>query len=289
MFEFTQLYLADFLSYISSEKGLSENTRSAYRRDIEKWIAFSQRMSKGEEEADILAFLELLQKENYASASISRAFFALKVFFRFLKREGIIQKNPMEFLSSPKLWQLIPEVLSTDEMERLLQVPDISSEVGCRDRAILELLYSSGLRVSELCQLSLYAIEDTYVRVHGKGSKDRLIPVGKKAIQAIDDYLNRFRNRDTRPLLFVSPQEKPLSRIAIWQMIKRYAQLAGIKKNVSPHTLRHTFATHLLDHGADLRVIQEMLGHASISSTDRYTHVSSKKLVQAFESFHPRP
>lgn len=278
----------DFLEYISSEKGLLANTISAYKLDIEKWLDFSKGIETVEE-SHILAFLQDLQNQKYASASIGRAFITLRVYFRFLKREGLIQKNPTHYLTSPKLWQLIPEVLSEAEMERLMQAPICSEEEGCRDKAILELLYSSGLRVSELCDLSLYAIEEGCIRVRGKGNKERLVPVGKKALFAIDDYLNRFRERETEPLLFVSQKGKRLSRIAIWKMIKEYAKTAGISKNVSPHTLRHSFATHLLDHGADLRIIQEMLGHASISSTDRYTHISSKHLTSAFENFHPRP
>lgn len=286
----------DFLVYISSEKGLSANTISAYQNDVRKLIHFLNAHSVLDiacvEEHHLLKFLEALQEQKYASSSIGRTLIALKVFFQFLKRENVIKRNPTEYLASPKMWQLIPEVLSSAEIEHLMNAPNLSTCQGCRDKAILELLYSSGLRVSELCHVNLYAIEEDCIRVRGKGNKERLIPVGKQALAAIDDYLNRFRDSSEssrEQSLFVGPKGRPLSRIDIWKMIKAYALSAGILKNISPHTLRHSFATHLLDHGADLRVIQEMLGHSSISSTDRYTHISSSKLVSAFKDFHPRP
>lgn len=286
----------DFLVYISSEKGLSANTISAYQNDVKKFIHFLNAQSILDmtyvEEKHLLKFFEELQAKKYASSSIGRTSIALKVFFQFLKRENVIKRNPSEYLASPKMWQLIPEVLSSNEIERLMNAPDLSTLQGCRDKAILELLYSSGLRVSELCHVNLYAIEENCIRVRGKGNKERLIPVGKQALAAIDDYLNRFRDSQMsmrEQTLFVGSRGRPLSRIDIWRMIKAYALSAGILKNISPHTLRHSFATHLLDHGADLRVIQELLGHSSISSTDRYTHISSSKLVSAFKDFHPRP
>lgn len=290
-----EIELKDFLTYLASEKGLSLNTRSAYKHDIESFAAFLKEIhcphfSEVTEEI-ILRFLSTLKEKGFAGSSINRTLIAIKVFFRFLKREGLIPKNPTLYLTSPKLWQLIPEVLTGDEIERLLASPDLSTENGCRDRAILELLYSSGLRVSELCQLKLYDIDDQFVRVMGKGSKERLVPIGKKALQAVDEYLNRFRDRqesNRQTSLFVNSKGKPLSRMRIWNLIKTYGKNAGISKNISPHTMRHSFATHLLDNGADLRVIQEMLGHATISSTDRYTHISAAKLVSAFQSFHPR-
>ncbi len=292
----SEVCIHDFLIYISSEKGLSANTISAYQNDIRKFILFLNEYGISQmeqvEENHLLKFFESLQKQNYASSSIGRTSIALKVYFQFLKREGVLKRNPAEYLASPKMWQLIPEVLSSAEIERLMNAPDISTMQGCRDKAILELLYSSGLRVSELCHVSLYAIEEDCIRVKGKGSKERLIPVGKKALAAIDDYLNRFRDKsesEKEKSLFVGRKGRHLSRIDIWRMIKFYAASVGIQKNISPHTLRHSFATHLLDHGADLRVIQELLGHSCISSTDRYTHISSSKLISAFKDFHPRP
>lgn len=288
-----QAHFHDFLNYITSERGLAENTLQAYGRDIEMFLSYTQIPSfDAVTEEHFLLFLSDLQKRGYASASIARTFIALKVFFRFLKREEIILVNPTLYLNTPKLWQLIPEVLSTREIEKLLSAPDIETEQGCCDRAVLELLYSSGLRVSELCHLKITDVDDTFVKVKGKGGKERLVPVGRAAISAIDDYLNRFRDHqgaEEQTALFITSRGRPLTRFEVWKRIKFYAKMAGIVKNVSPHTFRHSFATHLLDGGADLRVIQELLGHASIDSTDRYTHISHRRLLEAFTAFHPRP
>lgn len=282
----------DFLLYIASEKGLSQNTIEAYGRDIQSFVdcvkgkgvtSFSEVT-----ESHIIGFLSELKNYSYSPATISRALISCKVLFRFLKREGTVANNVTLYLEAPKLWQLIPEVLSYEEVELLLSQPDPSTVIGARDRAILELLYASGLRVSELCHLSIHAVDDDFVRVMGKGRKERLVPLGKKALEAIDFYLSHHRDGCTKEMLFVSKNGKPLDRIAIWQMVKFYTKRAGIKKNVSPHTLRHSFATHLLDNGADLRVIQEMLGHANIGTTDRYTHVSRSHLQEAFKAFHTR-
>lgn len=281
--------------YIASEKGLAQNTLESYERDVNAFAAFLA--DKGVTAWDsasrehLIAFLSHLQDQGYASSSICRTFIALKVLFRFLKRESSIQENITIHLSTPKLWQLMPEYLTQDEMDRLLQQPDAATPTGCRDLAVLEVLYACGLRVSELCGLKLYDVTDDYVKVKGKGGKERLVPIGRKAIKALDDYLTTFRGEtgdDKNPPLFVTQKGKTLNRVSVWKMIKHRAQHAGITKNISPHTLRHSFATHLLDHGADLRVIQEMLGHASIQSTDRYTHVSQTHLKEAFDAFHPR-
>ena len=281
----------DFLAYIASEKGLALATVEAYRRDLESFSEFQRAngISSSTEvnSLQVIAFLSKLKAEDYASASIHRALIAIKVFFRFLTREGVVPTNPALYLESPKLWQLIPEVLTCEEVEALLKQPDITTMNGARDKAILEILYASGLRVSELCSLDLHSVEDTTVRVMGKGSKERMVPVGEEAICAVDHYLN-FRDGNDQKALFVNRNGKRIDRLQVWKLIKDYAKEAGIVKNISPHTLRHSFATHLLDNGADLRIIQEMLGHATISSTERYTHVSRTKLQDAFESFHPR-
>jgi integrase/recombinase XerD len=269
------------------------HTQEAYRRDLEDFLSFlssSLIQWKDVQTQHIVDFLSRKQNAHYAPASICRSFIALKVFFRFLKREGIIQDNLTLHLDSPKVWQLIPEVLSQEEIEALLAQPDRTTADGARDQAILEVLYASGLRVSELCQLKIQDVDDHYVKVMGKGGKERIVPIGKKAIAAIDNYL-RYRDLETggrQQALFVTKRGKAIDRIRVWRMVKDYAKQAGITKTISPHTLRHSFATHLLDHGADLRVIQEMLGHSSISSTDRYTHVSRIHLHEAFQAFHPR-
>lgn len=284
----------DFLMFISSEKGLSMNTVGAYQRDVKSFVNFihSQNVMLFQQvtQEHIVSFLTYLKSKRYASSSIGRALIAIKVLFRFLKREGITQENVAYYLETPKLWQLIPAVLNCEEVEKLLNIPDDSTLLGARDKAIIEVLYGSGLRVSEICRLGLYDVGDEFVRVMGKGSKERMVPIGKKAIQAIDHYLN-FRdnsNGNRSQPLFVSKTGRQIDRLTVWKMIKFYAKKAGISKNISPHTLRHSFATHLLDNGADLRVIQDMLGHASISSTDRYTHISKSHLREAFNNCHPR-
>ncbi|MBA3958740.1 MAG: site-specific tyrosine recombinase XerD [Parachlamydiaceae bacterium] len=288
--------LEQFLMYIGSEKGLALNTIEAYQRDISSFIDYlrgSGVVAFSELQQDhIVGFLSKKKLENYASASLCRALIAIKVLCRFMKREGITPTNVALYLETPKLWQLIPEVLSSSEIEMLLRQPDITTALGSRDKAILEVLYASGLRVSEVCGLGIYDVSETTVRVMGKGSKERIVPVGKHALTAVDHYLANFRcnwDSEKQQKLFVSRTGKPIDRVLVWKMIKQYGKEAGIQKSISPHTLRHSFATHLLDNGADLRVIQEMLGHSSISSTDRYTHVSRARLQEAFHSFHLRP
>lgn len=216
---------------------------------------------------------------------------ALKVFFRFLKKEGVLKIDVGNYFETPKMWQIIPEVLQIHEVEALLNEPKNDNPVGARDKAILELLYATGMRVSELCALKVRDLSDTFVKVKGKGKKERLIPVGKKAISAVDHYLLHFRGevKEEEGPLFVSSRGNPIDRMTVWKQVKMYAKKAGIAKEISPHTLRHSFATHLLEGGADLRLIQDMLGHEDIGTTDRYTHVSGSRLRTAFKMFHPRP
>jgi integrase/recombinase XerD len=284
----------DFLTYLSSEKGLAKNTLEAYQRDIGYFITFLKKNHKtnwtmvGQE--DLIGFLSLKQDLKYASASICRALVAIKVFFRFLKREKLVATNFTLLLETPKIWQLIPDVLTQVEIEWMLEQPDPTHKKGARDRAILEVLYAGGLRVSELCQLRLQDVDDEYMKVRGKGGKERIVPIGAKAIEAIDHYLN-FRNDhscEREEPLFLSKGKRFMDRVAIWKMVKHYAKKARIQKKISPHTFRHSFATHLLDNGADLRVIQELLGHADIGTTDRYTHISNQQVQAAFQVFHPR-
>lgn len=283
----------DFATYLISEKGLSTNTLEAYRRDIETFLLFLQAVKvphwRDVQQQQLIDFLSS-KKEAYAPASISRTLIAIKVFFRFLKREGVIVDNFTRLLDTPKIWQLIPDVLALEEMERLLSQPDSLSKKGARDRAILELLYATGLRVSELCQLNIADVDETSIRIRGKGGKERIVPLGRQASLALDGYLAYREHQaiDRDDALFTGQGDRPLNRVSVWKIVKRYAAQAGITKTIFPHTFRHSFATHLLDNGADLRVIQEMLGHASISSTDRYTHVSCSHLHEAFQACHPR-
>ena len=276
--------LIDFIAYLRSEKGLSPHSIEAYERDVHAFLEASELPFN---QRHIIDHLASLHARGLAPASIARALIALKVFCRFLYREKILDKDMGLGLDSPKLWQLIPEVLTCEEVSSLLEAADTSTYAGARDHAILETLYATGIRVSELCSLTLYSVDDTSVKVMGKGGKERVVPLGAPALGAIDRYLGR-REQFENPILFLTEKGKPLDRIAIWRMVKCYAQRAGIMKSISPHTLRHSFATHLLENGADLRIIQEMLGHASIATTDRYTHVSASHLQQAFTQFHPR-
>ena len=275
----------EFISYIRSEKGLSLSTAKAYQSDIRQFLNFNQ--GKVDEKA-IISYLEALRQRGGASASIYRAQMALRVFFRFLKLEGTIEKDPAALLESPKIWQLIPDILSEEECRKIIEAPLDSSE-GRRDRAMLETLYGTGVRVSELCMLNLHDVGESSLRVVGKGGKERVIPIGEVALEAIDIYLShdRFEKGEHQPL-FLNQRGKRIHRSFVWARLKRYAKEVGIRKNVSPHTLRHSCATHLLEHGADLRVIQEILGHSDIGTTDRYTHLSQKHLFEAFDLFHPR-
>jgi integrase/recombinase XerD len=285
----------DFFLYLLSEKGLARNSIAAYRCDVSKFVAFLHTISVEKfinvEQKHLIRFLSDLKAKNYASSSISRALIAVKLLFRFLKRENYINKNVALYLESPKIWQLIPEVLSLKEVENLILQASFDTFMSSLDRAVLETMYACGLRVSELCSLGIYDVDEEFLRVMGKGRKERLVPIGKKAITAIDHYLTHYRSEfdsTSNTALFLTDRGKRIDRISIWKRIKFYGKKAGIQKNISPHTLRHSFATHLLDNGADLRVIQELLGHASIASTDRYTHLSTKHIQEAFQSFHPK-
>jgi integrase/recombinase XerD len=284
--------IADFLDHLVAEKGLSQNTIEAYGRDLRSFAAI---LSGGElrsvKSESILQFLKQQNEKGYAASSICRALVAVKVFFRFLKREGVVEVDLGRYFDAPKIWQLIPDVMTIEEVDLLLAQPQNRDFIGARDKAILELLYATGMRVSELCKLKISALSDTFVKVDGKGKKERLIPVGKKAIEAVDFFLLHFRGEalEEKAPLFVTRNGKPIDRVTIWSRIKVYARAAGIEKSVSPHTLRHSFATHLLENGADLRLIQDMLGHEDIGTTDRYTHITGKRLKEAFHSFHPRP
>lgn len=275
-----QSFLAEFLLYLRSEKGLALNTIECYERDILKFILFLE----GREPSSELLYI-FLSTLKLASSSLARTIISLRVFFRFLLREKLISIDLTPYLETPKIWQLIPDVMTQDEVEKLLQI-SVHTWLDVRDRAILEVLYASGLRVSELCRLKIQDVGDEELRVVGKGDKERLVPIGRRAIASVDSYLAIRESRES--ILFLNRKGKPCDRIYIWRMIKKRAKEAGIEKNISPHTLRHSFATHLLEGGGELRVIQEMLGHATIATTDRYTHVSRQRLQHMFNQYHPK-
>ena len=288
-----------FLNYLSVERGLSNNTIISYREDLNSYSSFMvnnhvDALSKIAKN-DIINFM-LAQKDKGISAnSIARRLAAIRMFHRFLARERILKNDPTVLIDSPKLWKKIPDTLSLNEVEALIAQPDIRSKQGIRDKAILETLYASGMRVSEAVNLRIdnVNLDIGFLRCVGKGNKERVIPLGKKAIASIKRYLEVSRlhllNKKQSEFLFLSRLGKKISRQSLWKMIKKYARLARIKKTIKPHTLRHSFATHLLERGADLRSVQEMLGHSNISTTQIYTHINKDRLKTIHRMFHPRP
>jgi len=282
-----------FITYIRSEKGLTKNTIDAYSRDVNKFSKFllSRKINsfKDSKIEDFLQYLEDLKISNYASSSIARFVVAIKVFYRFLKKENFIKDDISKYLDFPKVWQILPDVMTEKEVERLLLAPDTTTYIGARDKAIIDVLYSTGIRVSELCNLLIKNVDDKFIKILGKGNKERIVPIAKIAINSIDYYLTNFRKNSKSKFLFTTRSDKKITRINVWLRIKKYVKMLNILKKVSPHTLRHSFATHLLENGADIRLIQDMLGHLDISTTDKYTHISKSHLKKAFDNFHPRP
>jgi integrase/recombinase XerD len=286
-----------FLDYCRSECHLADNTIAAYQRDLRRFTAWLGRRREVDlTVAQLSDFMGELSDSGLAPASIARTIVAIRMYFKYLQLEGVLRENRAELLGSQKLWQRIPEVLSPKSIDRFLQAPRPSFPLYLRDRALLEALYASGCRVSEVAQLRLgdLNLDQGYAKVKGKGSKQRMTPLGVPAIEAIRGYLATVRPRllqgkpDTEGWVFVSRTGKPLRREAIWELVKKYALVAGIPATISPHSLRHSFATHLLAGGADLRQVQEMLGHASIATTQIYTHVDQTRLKQVHQRFHPR-
>ncbi len=294
-----QEYLELFLDYLNAERGLSPNTVSSYANDLKKYFRFL--LSNGIkhisqiEKTHIINFIEKERTQGSALSSIARRLSSLKSFHRFLLREKIVRIDPSSTIESPRLWKKIPQVLDAKEVERLLSSPNIRKPRGLRDKAILELLYASGLRVSELGSLRVRDVnlEVGFIKVRGKGGKERLVPLGDVALHFLKRYIEEVRPKLLRnkssDFLFISSFKKNLSRQSIWKMIKSYIKKARIKKEVSPHTLRHSFATHLIERGADLRSVQEMLGHSNISTTQIYTHINKIRLKEIHRKFHPRP
>ena len=289
--------IQDYLLYLKIERGLSENTRQSYRQDLKQYQQFlvSQKLTSFTEDRFIvLGFLQAQTTAQKAQSSITRSISTLRKFYQYLAREGRIQKDPMLQIDSPKQGRHLPAVLSSEEIERLLKTPDTSTPLGLRDRAILEVLYATGLRVSELVHLKLTDLHLSLglIQTLGKGDKERIIPIGDVAVDWINQYLERSRNRLTKgkdsPYLFVNFHGNGLSRQGIWKNLKAIVQAAGIDKDVTPHTLRHSFATVLLENGADLRIVQELLGHSDISTTQIYTHISKKHLTEVYQRSHPR-
>jgi integrase/recombinase XerD len=290
-----------WLDHLLAERGLSANTVAAYRQDMRNFNAFLEEiydvrpelaaLDKLDEHA-LFLYLAWLRKRGHAGRSLARHLSSLRGFFAHAFEEKTIRNNPTVFLEQPKLPSLLPEVLNEKEMDAILVLPDLREKLGVRDRCMLEILYGAGLRVSELCNLQVLELDAHrgVLRVFGKGAKERLVPLHDMAVALLCDYLQHWRcafspREDT---LFLNRSGKWLSRVALWKIVRKYTQRAGIRRTISPHTFRHSFATHLLEGGADLRSVQLLLGHADISATEIYTHVQSGRLRRIHNAYHPR-
>jgi integrase/recombinase XerD len=283
----------EFMHFCALEKGLAQNTLQAYRADLERFAKFLETASMPPREA-LLVYLNSLYRTGLGSRSIARHLTTLRSFYRFQLAERKIEADPTEHIKSPKQWQTIPHYLNSEQIERLLAAPDQSKPTGLRDKAMIELLYATGLRVSELCHLRVGDVERSlgFVRATGKGNKQRLIPAGRPALDLVERYLETARpqilKQKTSPWLFVTNRGGCLTRQAFWHALAQHGKKAGIFHDLSPHVLRHSFATHLLEGGADLRSVQTMLGHADISTTQIYTHVMRSRLRNTVDEHHPR-
>lgn len=290
--------LERFLHYLIVEKGLSRNTIDAYRRGLSRFLKHEREKGVREireiEKFHIRSFLLSLRRKNLNTKSIVRDLVAIRSFFRFLIQEGVLDSNPVEELESPKVARTLPEILTLKEIEQVLAQPDVQTPLGIRDKAMLEMLYATGMRVSELTQLPTHQVnlEGGYVLVYGKGSKERIVPLGSEALKWVNIYLKTARisllKGKESTSLFVNRSGKGMTRQRFWKSLKQYARRAGLRKRITPHLLRHSFASHLLAGGADLRSVQMMLGHVDISTTQIYTHVAGERLKKVHKQYHPR-
>ena len=291
-------YVERFDDFLALEQGASVETSRAYKLDIARFVGYAN-VKGAKTPTDVGArmlreYVYHLKDLGLSAASIGRNISAVRTYFKFLVAEGHAVRDPSERLETPKKWRTLPEVLAVEEIEKLLAAPSLDEPLAFRDRAMLELAYGAGLRVSEWISLSVrdVMLQDHLVRVFGKGAKERLVPIGRRAIGAIAIYLRELRPNlekgEGKGILFLNARGQPLSRMGAWKILRKYVDQAGITKPVSPHTLRHSFATHLLEGGADLRAVQEMLGHVDISTTQIYTHVDREYLRTVLKQFHPR-
>ena len=291
--------LRSYFHYLELEKNVSPNTISAYNIDLKRYMSYLQ--SRGIDsleqigENEISDFLFKLREYGLSPRSVARILSSIKMFHKFLIGDGITKKNPAENVEPPKLPKELPDVLNQDEVFKILDTPKTSEPLGLRNKAILETLYATGMRVSELLTLSQSDVfrEEGIVKVFGKGSKERYIPIGKSALRWIEKYVKEVRpviarKGEGKDILFLNAHGRPMTRMAIWNIVRTSTEQAGIKKDVHPHTFRHSFATHLLEGGADLRAVQEMLGHADINTTEIYTHIDREYLKEVHRTFHPR-
>ena len=292
--------ISAFLTHVKVEKGLSSNTVSAYKRDLVKFDAFARKRKLSLEAIsrdDLVDFLAGLYRQKLESRTVARQLVTLRNLFRFAQTQDLISVDPCINLESPKIRRTLPGYLRLEEVERLLEQPDEKTSLGLRDRAMLEVLYSTGLRVSELISLRVSDLDAKVgcVRCIGKGDKERIVPVGRKALGMVEKYLRQARahlcckgKSAGSPVLFVNRRGGALSRVGVWKILSAYGRRAGLRRPIKPHMLRHSFATHLLERGADLRSVQLMLGHADISTTQIYTHVVEERLKQIYKAHHPR-
>ncbi|MFP3124394.1 site-specific tyrosine recombinase XerD [Ectobacillus funiculus] len=291
--------LKDYMHYMLVEKGLSQNTIVSYERDLKSYIKYLQKVEQLSSLAEvtrlhIIGFLQGLKDANKSSKTMARHIASVRSFHQFLLRERVLERDPSVHIETPQGERRLPKVLSVAEVEALLDAPKQGGAFGLRDKAMLELLYATGLRVSELIQLDISDVHLTmgFVRCLGKGRKERIIPLGNLAIEAVGRYIERGRRellgKNATDALFLNLRGERLSRQGFWKILKGMAKEARIEKELTPHTLRHSFATHLLENGADLRAVQEMLGHADISTTQIYTHVSKARMKDVYKQFHPR-
>ena len=294
-----EIFLKEYLTTLKLERNLSGNTVSSYKNDISSLFSFLETLGITDpsqvNKKELNSFFSSLSKTGLSSNSAARYYSSIKGFFRYLFIQNYIKENPMEKVSSPKLKKGLPLVLSVTEVDSILSKPDTSVVLGLRDKALLELLYACGVRVSELLGLKVSDLffNEEIIRVFGKGSKERLVPVGRSAVKWVKEYLIKSRTmlekkHKSENFLFLNKRGTKLSRMGIWKIVDKYVKEAGIKKEVHPHTFRHSFATHLLEGGADLRAVQEMLGHADISTTQIYTHIDREYIKQMHKDFHPR-
>ena len=290
--------LDQFFHYLVVEKGLSKKTVEAYSHDLHRFVDYLHNKGivdvRKTAKLDMRAFLLSLKRRNLSSRTMARNLVALRTFFRFLIQEGQVDVSPAEELESPSMTKKLPEILTLKEVERLLEQPNPQTLLGTRDRAMLEMLYATGMRVSELVQLPINQInvEGGFVLLYGKGAKERVVPIGGEAMKWATLYMRTARGKLAKgkesPFLFINRSGRGLSRQRFWRSIKEYGQKAGIRKRVTPHLLRHSFASHLLERGADLRSVQMMLGHSDISTTQIYTHVAGERLKKIHQRYHPR-
>ena len=285
-------HLDSFMEYVRVEKGLSANTQEAYSHDLVQWFQYITN-SKDSPEMSVIYYVGFMHDSGLSPVSVSRKLTSLRMFYKFLVSEGIFDSSPVDLVEMPKLPKSLPKVLSVEEVKNMIDSTTESRSTQ-RDRAILEVLYGCGLRVSELIGLNLgdFEFSEGFVRVLGKGSKERWIPLGQYAREALIEYIQGERselvNNRSMKAVFCNLRGKRISRVAVWKIIQKYKLHAGIEREISPHTFRHSFATHLLDNGADLRVVQELLGHANLTTTQIYTHLSREQLYRVFQNHHPR-